>query len=421
MRRIVFYSWQSDLPNSTNRGFIQRALEGATKKIATDDSVAVEPVVDRDTSGVPGSPDIATTIFSKISVADVVVVDVSIINQDRGGRLTPNPNVLIELGYALKSLGYERVILVFNEAYGKIANLPFDLKMRRLIVYSMPEVKEDRATERKKLQNELELAIRSSLIETPTNIPVSGDELSVNNIVLADWFGRNEEIATKGISSLKVKTFMEVRSYLLASSLKRSGNELKDAARASQIRTFGWPIGIYSDTNDNYRPKPDKNGIHAELSIQSPEGGGQVSYDYWAINQNGSFYLLKSIFEDQRKPGFIFFNTRIVQIAESLMYLSNLYKKLSVDEMQEFSVEIRHSGLQGRIMGAAGSRFIHERKTEENESAVIVTTSIKQIDEHLSDLVKEFTGPLFEIFDFFSVDDNIVDDIVEKYRNGQVT
>ncbi|HEY1376485.1 MAG TPA: hypothetical protein VGF55_06805 [Gemmataceae bacterium] len=29
----VFYSWQSDLPNATNRGFIQDALERAARDI----------------------------------------------------------------------------------------------------------------------------------------------------------------------------------------------------------------------------------------------------------------------------------------------------------------------------------------------------------------------------------------------------
>jgi len=29
MKQIVFYSWQSDLPNACNRGFIQGALENA--------------------------------------------------------------------------------------------------------------------------------------------------------------------------------------------------------------------------------------------------------------------------------------------------------------------------------------------------------------------------------------------------------
>jgi hypothetical protein len=90
----VFFSWQSDLPNSTNRGLILEALERAAKRIQTDGSVAVEPVVDRDTQNVPGSPDIVHTIFEKIEKAAAFVADVSIINPGVG-RPTPNPNVLI--------------------------------------------------------------------------------------------------------------------------------------------------------------------------------------------------------------------------------------------------------------------------------------------------------------------------------------
>src|SRR5437016_4475569 len=100
MRRVVFYSWQSDLPNATNRTFIQKALEKAAASIAADESIEIEPVVDRDTQGVPGAPDIASTIFAKITAADIFVADVSITTRPKTGRPTPNPNVLIELGYA---------------------------------------------------------------------------------------------------------------------------------------------------------------------------------------------------------------------------------------------------------------------------------------------------------------------------------
>ena len=96
MQRIIFYSWQSDLPNSCNRGFIQHALENATKEIASDNTIAVEPVIDRDTQGVPGSPDIASTIFAKIIATDVFVADISITSRPTGGRQAPNPNVLID-------------------------------------------------------------------------------------------------------------------------------------------------------------------------------------------------------------------------------------------------------------------------------------------------------------------------------------
>ncbi|MEI2578725.1 hypothetical protein [Scytonema sp. PRP1] len=159
----IFYSWQSDLPNATNRGFIEKALEDGGKSIRNDDSIEVEPVVDRDTKDVPGAPDIAHTIFGKIEQAQVFVCDISIINQNTPSRLTPNPNVLIELGYAIKALGWENIIMVINSAFGKPEELPFDLRMRRVITYCMPKESEDRATERKQLQAKLEAGLRTIL------------------------------------------------------------------------------------------------------------------------------------------------------------------------------------------------------------------------------------------------------------------
>ena len=106
MEPVVFYSWQSDLSNRCNRGFIPEALQNAAATIEADETIAIEPVVDRDTQGVPGAPDIAATIFSKFSGADVFVADVSITGRGEK-RPTPNPNVLIELGYAFKALGHE--------------------------------------------------------------------------------------------------------------------------------------------------------------------------------------------------------------------------------------------------------------------------------------------------------------------------
>lgn len=162
---VVFYSWQSDLPNATNRSFIEKALEDAVKAIRSDDSVKVEPVIDRDTSGVPGSPDISTTIFAKIDQCQVFVCDVSIINPGATSRLTPNPNVLLELGYALKTLGSRRIIMVMNTAFGTPELLPFDLRMRRVIPYNSPEIATERAAERKELARKIESQIRPIIDE----------------------------------------------------------------------------------------------------------------------------------------------------------------------------------------------------------------------------------------------------------------
>ena len=159
MKATVFYSWQSDTPNAANRSLILRALEDAAKDIAGDASINIEPVVDRDTQNVAGSPDIGRTILDKIEKADVVVADVTIINTGADGRLTPNPNVLVEVGYALAVHTESRLILVENLAFGSPEQLPFDLRQKRVLKYSSDADATERASERRKLQSMLRDAI----------------------------------------------------------------------------------------------------------------------------------------------------------------------------------------------------------------------------------------------------------------------
>jgi hypothetical protein len=157
----IFYSWQSDLPNASNRGFIEKALENVAKALRNDRTLNIEPSIDRDTAGVSGSPEIVSTIFSKIEQADIFISDISIINGADSARPSPNPNVLVETGYALKALGDKRVIMIFNTAFGTVEKLPFDLRARRILQYNMPATSDDRSAERKKLETLVEQAVRS--------------------------------------------------------------------------------------------------------------------------------------------------------------------------------------------------------------------------------------------------------------------
>lgn len=135
----VFYSWQSDLPNRTNRGFVREALDRAAKQISAAPDVT-EPVrVVSDTEGVPGSPNIVAAILNKIDSVRGMVADVSIVTGQEGGRPSPNPNVMFEVGYAAKSIGWSRIILVANTATGALEDLPFDFRGHRVVPYAFPD------------------------------------------------------------------------------------------------------------------------------------------------------------------------------------------------------------------------------------------------------------------------------------------
>ena len=160
----VFYSWQSDLPGKSNRNLIESALKRAIGQLNKIPELVPSPSdrieLVKDTRGEAGSPDIVYAILSKIDKADVCVFDVSIIARVEG-RAFPNPNVLVELGYALNVLGDKRIVMVFNSATGNPRHdLPFDLGFKRAMQFEARESDDDLAERRKGLAVDLEHALR---------------------------------------------------------------------------------------------------------------------------------------------------------------------------------------------------------------------------------------------------------------------
>lgn len=149
----IFYSWQTDLPSKTNRNFIQSSLERAIKSASIKSKLPLQ--LDKDTINREGSPDIVQTILEKIDECLLFVADISITGEydscNKAKRYSPNSNVLYELGYAHGVLGERNIIMIFNEATGKIEDLPFDLRGRRIMKYFLnEETSEDEKAETKK-------------------------------------------------------------------------------------------------------------------------------------------------------------------------------------------------------------------------------------------------------------------------------
>jgi hypothetical protein len=166
-RASIFYSWQSDLPNATNRGLIEGALEAALKILRLEDSLPVEPVIDRDVAGSPGAPAIASTIFAKIDQSAIFACDVSIVTGAQMVRPSPNPNVLIELGYAVKALSWDRIVMIQNTHFGGPEQLPFDLRGHRVLTYDAKPDQSDRAEPRRRLAGSLAVALKDTFEKLP--------------------------------------------------------------------------------------------------------------------------------------------------------------------------------------------------------------------------------------------------------------
>ena len=198
MSDTVFWSWQNDLPANANRQFLRNALAAAVDRVS--DVLEVEDAerlrLDHDTRSTPGMADISQTIFEKITDCAVIVADVTPIAIAESGKALPNPNVMVELGFALKALGFSRIVAVLNTASGiSVEDLPFDIRHRRILTYQLAEdaSKETRRAIRKTLTDELTAAIRTNVegvrSERRAAVPIEGvaSDPQSPGLWQADW------------------------------------------------------------------------------------------------------------------------------------------------------------------------------------------------------------------------------------------
>lgn len=169
----VFFSWQSDTASRENRSLIEWALNRAIKILKADVDVSEADrslAIDRDTIDTPGMPPVADTIFKKIDEAAIFVSDLTYVAFRARGEGIPNPNVLLEHGWALKSKGWPQVVGLMNTAYGhpKTHPLPFDLLHSRWpILYNCPAGADDavRNAAREELAAVLVKALKLSIAD----------------------------------------------------------------------------------------------------------------------------------------------------------------------------------------------------------------------------------------------------------------
>lgn len=339
-------------------------------------------------------------IVGFIESSDIIVADLT----------NERPNCYLEVGYAMGLDKFRNLILTAREDHNQDSpnyekggpKIHFDLNGYDILFWDSSNLN--------KFKEELEKRIKRRLASLASHIPTSVSPWDEK------WISKHQELALLQLKKYGKSGFMEFRITLPDSKLNIPQAELLRIAKQSQISTFGWPLGVVSDRVE-YRPKPTTEGIVAEIYIKE-----RRRVDYWTIRKNGTFYLLKSLLEDEQRPWNIFFNTRIVRITEALLYCASLYSGFKVSPNSRILIGIRHGGLKDRELNAVGSRVINSgRKSVEEEVYTEVETNLSEIKSDLVGLTQKFTQPLFEIFDFFELNREVLEDIVNNFVAGRLT
>jgi hypothetical protein len=315
----IFFSWQVDTETRGGRNLIDTALQRAAARIGQDAEIeeAIRDVsVDRDTKGVAGSPPIVDTIFRKIDSAAVFVPDLTFIGKRPDGRPTPNPNVLIEYGWALKSLKYGRIVPVMNTAFGAPTAdaMPFDMRhLRNPITYECaPDLGDsDRGRARDQLAKKLESAIRAVLEsdEFKNSLPKSPEPPKFVERPAADGRGRFKPVgesigvASRGFGDIQqLFVSADPATWLRVMPSNSPGrewsvDELASAMQSPYVQplSVGWGGYSHLRTHEGF-------GIYGVLAGERGQTRAIVfafaSGEVWSIDT----YLLEAYRDDKDRP-----------------------------------------------------------------------------------------------------------------------
>lgn len=198
----IFWSWQSDTPGKIGRHFVRNALEDALKELNEEPTIEESDrfELDHDRKGVPGSPDLVSTILKKIEESKVFVADVTPVGRsESNNRALLNPNVAIELGYALAKIGDNGLLMVLNSSFGDRESLPFDLRHKAgpIIFKLEPTASKEEVT---RVQRELTRSLKSALKEYLQQVdysPATGHKEIPPGFSVAQYFEDGEVLAER--------------------------------------------------------------------------------------------------------------------------------------------------------------------------------------------------------------------------------
>ena len=222
----------------------------------------------------------------------------------------------------------------------------------------------------------------------------------------------------------ELEGYIEFTAHLADFRMESELKDLIEAADISQVHTFGWPVGVVLHTGANspkpYTVKGETRGIRAII-----DSSGR--FDYWTLNKNGDYYILSSLFEDQRSKNKIFIDTRTVRITETFWRTGRLYKQLHVPLKSTVECRLEHGGLLNRELTAANHLRAFTVAYNRKSSAKFVAKNfqLKVEDllelESLQSIVHSALKSLTEVFEMFIPSkEQFTDPIVDAYLNGKI-
>ncbi len=214
----------------------------------------------------------------------------------------------------------------------------------------------------------------------------------------------------------KLPGYFEIIAYA-ENELNIDPSKLIPAMRTSAIHSFGWPIGVVLEGNDEYKPIFTQKGIRA--TIDSKDGALGPSFDFWELTRKGEFYLLKSLFEDRRGNKLFYFDVRIKRVAEALLRIGRLYNNLGLTDTSSLAIKLSYDGLKDRQLIAASSDFFIAlpKKCSISNFEFKLQASVGELTSNnfITDKTIEICSELFLLFDGTTLSEDVYKKIISQF------
>lgn len=341
-------------------------------------------------------------IISLIENAEIIIADLT----------NERPNCYLEIGYAMGLDKYNNLIFTAREDHNLDSvnhkkggpKIHFDLSGYDILFWDPNELTKFKEDLINKI-NRRQIVIEPK--STLKNKPIWDDT----------WLELQRKYVIERLNILSLNSYVEISISPINESLNLNQSSLLEIADKSQIMTFGWPIAVIFNDSSEYKPTPKSDGIVSDV-LREANGYFGKSFDFTYFRKNGQIFITKNIFEDSKFPNTIIPSVRISRTTEILMYVAKYYNYCKLSTDTSINITIKYHGLKERTISFGGYSPLISlgiRQSKENDCVSEITTSLREIESKLPDLVNKILEPLFVLFDFYQIDKNFLFQEVNKF------
>ncbi len=230
-------------------------------------------------------------------------------------------------------------------------------------------------------------------------------ELLGQNVSIASRYSHGTWMAAY---ALEGQPAVATLSNLLALLIEARGHET------------GWPPW-WVPTRQSLAPYPHDGTVECWMrDVQSADAGHS---DFWRASPEGLLFLLRGYQEDSSRlqPGGAFDLTLpIWRVGECLLHAERLSRALgAVDASVVF--RFTWDGLRGRTLVAwanPGRTLFETRRASQDSVTTELSVPTGRISPNLPELVGSITRPLYEVFDFFTIPQQTIQQEVSQLRGS---